>query len=260
MKLSKTFANFMRKHGSTVLAVAASIGVGVTAYEASKATAWVTSDAEEWFIPSKKENTKIELAQTYWKHYIPAAIAGAGTVACIMCANALSKKQIANLTAAYVALGKSYQQMRTSIGSRCTPETHEAIIQDIANDTQKQQEAEKSDEKLLCYEPISKRYFHATAAELMDAFYEMNRDFALTGEVPLNNLYAYLPELDFTPEGDKWGWNYDYMADAWEYYWIDFRYEKRTTDDGREYYYITADQEPIKDFTEDYYETYCKQD
>lgn len=36
----------------------------------------------------------------------------------------------------------------------------------------------------------------------MDAFYNVNRNFALNGEVSLNDFCSFLPGLDFIPEGD----------------------------------------------------------
>ena len=39
MKLTKTCAKFLRKHGGTILAVAASVGVVATAIETGRATA-----------------------------------------------------------------------------------------------------------------------------------------------------------------------------------------------------------------------------
>ena len=115
-----------------------------------------------------------------------------------------------------------------------------------------------AEEKLLCYEPISKRYFHATEVELTDAFYQMNRDFALDGETSMNSLYNYLG-LDYLPEGDTTGWSADYLANEWEYYWIDFRYYKQTTDDGLEVYYVDAFQPPIENYINyDPYADYCE--
>lgn len=103
------------------------------------------------------------------------------------------------------------------------------------------------EDKLLCYEPISKRYFHATEAALLEAFYSLNRDFALNGYASMNDLYNYLG-LDYIPEGDLKGWCADYLAADWEYFWIDFSYLKQKTDDGLEVYYVEAYQEPIDDY------------
>ena len=102
-------------------------------------------------------------------------------------------------------------------------------------------------EKLLCYDPIGKRYFHATEAELLTAFYEANRDFNANGYIALNDVYGYL-NLDFIPELHGRGWSIDYMSEMWDNCWIDFSYAKQQTDDGLEVYYVTAFKEPIEDY------------
>lgn len=239
MKLTKTCARFLRKHGGTILAVAASVGVGLTAYEthkaAVKATTLVTMNKDE---PMSKK----EVVQECWKFYIPAVILGGGTIACILGSNALNKKQIASLTAAYMALGKTYQEYRRQVAERIGSEAETDILE-----KSKVEEPAEEDKQLLCYEPFSNRYFHATEAELYDAFYQVNRDFNLNGEVSINNLYSYLG-LDYLPEKDDVGWCSDYMINEWEYFWIDFVANKQTTDDGLEVYQVYAFQPPIPDY------------
>lgn len=239
MKLTKTCAKFLRKHGGTILAVAASVGVGLTAYETHKAAVKATT----LVVMNKDEPmTKKEVVQECWKFYIPAAVLGGGTIACILGSNTLNKKQIASLTAAYMALGKSYQQYRRQVAERIGSEAEADILE-----KSKVEELAEEDKKLLCYEPFSNRYFHATEAELYDAFYQMNRDFSLNGEVSINNLYSYLG-LDYLPEKDDMGWCSDYMINEWEYFWIDFVANKQTTDDGLEVYQVYAFQPPIPDY------------
>ena len=239
MKLAKTCAKFLRKHGGTILAVAASVGVGLTAYETHKAAVKATT----LVVMNKAEPmSKKEDVQECWKFYIPAAVLGGGTIACILGSNALNKKQIASLTAAYMALGKSYQQYRRQVAERIGSEAEADILE-----KSKVEELAEEDKKLLCYEPFSNRYFHATEAELYDAFYQMNRDFSLNGEVSINNLYSYLG-LDYLPEKDDMGWCSDYMINEWEYFWIDFVANKQTTDDGLEVYQVYAFQPPIPDY------------
>lgn len=231
MKLTKTCAKFLRKHGGTILAVAASVGVVATAIETGRATTKaqhilevdkeLVKFNEDEFGVTEGPPTKKQIVLMCWKAYVPAAILGGGTIACILGSNALNKKQIAGLTAAYM-------------------DTQDVLETPTPAGT--------DEEKLLCYEPISKRYFHATETELMDAFYNVNRNFALNGEVSLNDFYSFLPGLDFTPEGDMLGWCAEYLSNEWEYYWIDFNYARQTTDDGLEVYYVTAFQEPIKEY------------
>lgn len=239
MKLTKTCAKFLCKHGGTILAVAASVGVGLTAYETHKAAVKATT----LVVMNKAEPmSKKEVVQECWKFYIPAAVLGGGTIACILGSNALNKKQIASLTAAYMALGKSYQQYRRQVAERIGSEAEADILE-----KSKVEEPAEEDKKLLCYEPFSNRYFHATEAELYDAFYQVNRDFSLNGEVSINNLYSYLG-LDYLPEKDDMGWCSDYMINEWEYFWIDFVANKQTTDDGLEVYQVYAFQPPIPDY------------
>lgn len=254
MKLTKTCAKFLRKHGGTILAVAASVGVVATAIETGRASTKAQKIIEKNTIAIDCENygkscyTTKQKVLDCWKAYVPAVILGGGTIACILGSNALNKKQIAGLTAAYMALGKTYQTYRQKVIENIGLEKEAEIQEQISEEKLPEVRDKMAEEKLLCYEPISKRYFHATEVELTDAFYHMNRDFVLNGEVSLNDFYSFLPGLDFTPEGDMLGWCAEYLGNEWEYYWIDFNYTRQTTDDGLEVYYVTAFQEPIKEY------------
>lgn len=200
--------------------------------------------------------TKKEVVQECWKFYIPAAVLGGGTIACILGSNALNKKQLASMTAAYMALGKTYQEYRRQVAERWGTDAEKDVWKDAQSVT-KEPTSDMKTEKLLCYEPISKRYFHATEAELTDAFYTINRSFAVDGEVSLNDFYSCLG-LEYLPNGDTTGWSADYLANEWEYYWIDFQYYKQTTDDGLEVYYVDSFQPPIENYIDyDPYAEYC---
>lgn len=252
MKLTKTCAKFLRKHGGTILAVAASVGVVATAIETGRASTKAQKIIEKNTIAIDCENygkscyTTKQKVLDCWKVYVPAAVLGGGTIACILGSNALNKKQLASLTAAYMALGKTYQEYRRQVAEHVGAEQEQEIWKDVYADDEDLAKV-KSEEKLLCYEPISKRYFHATEAVLLEAFYNLNRDFALNGYASMNDLYNYLG-LDYIPEGDLKGWCADYLASEWEYFWIDFIYLKQKTDDGLEVYYVEAYQEPINDY------------
>ena len=240
MKLRKTCARFLRKNGGTLLAIGASVGVVLTAIETGKAT--IKAEKLVELNKDVPEYDMKEKVKDCWQFYIPAAVLGAGTIGCIIGSNMLSRKEIASLSAAYVALGKSYQQYRRQVAERIGSEAEADILE-----KSKVEEPAEEDKQLLCYEPFSNRYFHATEAELYDAFYQTNRDFSLNDEVSINNLYSYLG-LDYLPEKDDVGWCSDYMINEWEYFWIDFVANKQTTDDGLEVYQVYAFQPPIPDY------------
>lgn len=240
MKLTKTCARFLRKNAGTLLAIGASVGVVLTAIETGKAA--IKAEKLVELNKDVPEYDMKEKVKDCWQFYIPAAVLGAGTIGCIIGSNMLSRKEIASLSAAYVALGKSYQQYRRQVAERIGSEAEADILE-----KSKVEEPAEEDKQLLCYEPFSNRYFHATEAELYDAFYQTNRDFSLNGEVSINNLYSYLG-LDYLPEKDDVGWCSDYMINEWEYFWIDFVANKQTTDDGLEVYQVYAFQPPIPDY------------
>lgn len=242
MKLTKTCARFLRKHGGTLLAIGASVGVVLTAIETGKAT--IKAEKLVELNKDVPEYDMKEKVKDCWQFYIPAAVLGAGTIGCIIGSNVLSRKEIASLTAAYMALGKSYQQYRRQVAERVGGKEEKDIL---AAAQRKEEATPASSEKVLCYEPISKRYFHATETELLGAFYETNRDFTENGYVALNDFYGYL-NLDFVPALNDRGWSFDYFAEMWDNYWINFSYVKQHTDDGLEVYYVSAFQEPIEDY------------
>ena len=252
MKLTKTCAKFLRRHGGTILAVLASAGVVATAVETSKATIKAQKLIETNTVSANCGNdsepayTTAQKVRDCWKFYLPAAILGGGTIACILGSNALNRKQIASLTAAYMALGKTYQEYRRQVAANVGAETEKVIWED-AQAFKKEPLETDATEKLLCYDPLSKRYFHATEAELLTAFYEVNHDFSTNGYIALNDFYGYL-NLDFVPELNGYGWSVDYLADMWENYWIDFSYARQQTDDGLEVYYVSAFEKPIEDY------------
>lgn len=256
MKLTKTCAKFLRKHGGTILAVAASIGVVATAIETGRATtkAQHLLEVDEALRKYNEDEqgiveeplTKMGIIKTCWKAYVPAVILGGGTIACILGSNALNKKQIASLTAAYMALGKTYQEYRRQVAERIGSE-QEKDIWDNTKTAVEGNRDESGDVIRLFYDPISKRYFHATMADVMEMAYNFNRKLACDGHVSVNDYYSYLrsEELPFEPKWDDLGWCLDQLIYDWDMYWMDFEYDKQTTDDGLECYYYAPFLEPI---------------
>ena len=92
MKLTKTCAKFLRKHGGTILAVVASVGVVATAIETGRATTKaqhilevdkeLTKFNENEFGVTEEPPTKKQISsRCAGKAYVPAAILGGGTIA-----------------------------------------------------------------------------------------------------------------------------------------------------------------------------------
>lgn len=249
MKLTKTCAKILKKHGGTMLAVAASIGVVLTAVETGKATIKAQKLIEMNTTPEEEYTTKDKVMDCY-KYYIPAAILGAGTIACILGSNALNKKQIASLTAAYMALGKTYQTYRAQVLREIGPEKEEEVRNMAFKDRQDLGKGKFDDSMKLFYEPATKRYFHATMADVIQASYYFNRCLATDGYISVNEWCTYIcsDELPVLPDGDEKGWCVDQLIEDYDVYWMDFEYDVQTTDDGLTCYYLAPYLDPISDY------------
>lgn len=228
MKLMKSCARFLRKHGGTLLAIGASVGVVLTAIETGKAT--IKAEKLVELNKDVPEYDMKEKVKDCWHFYIPAAVLGAGTIGCIIGSNMLSRKEIASLSAAYVALGKSYQQYRRQVAERIGTEEEEKLRMEAAKETKAEdvQRDKDGDVIRLFYEPASKRYFHATMSKVIEASYYFNRELATNGCISVNEWCNYLcaDELTITPEGDQMGWCIDQLIYDWDAYWMDFEYDK----------------------------------
>ena len=240
MKLNKKIFSYISKHGATILSIAAAAGVVLTAVETAKAT----TKAQSLIDMNKAEPmTKKEAVKDCWKFYIPAVIVGTGTIACILGSNVLNKKAQKELMAAYVAVQQTYSAYRRKVAEQLGEEAEKDIHKEAAGEKRD----ETGDVVHLFYEPNAKRYFHATWAQVIEAAYAFNRALSTDGGVSLNDWYSFLKtdELTISPEGDKIGWCIDQLIEDWDYYWMDFEYDKQTTDDGLECYYYAPFIDPV---------------
>lgn len=244
MKLSNKIFGYLKNHGATLLSIAAAAGVVLTAVETAKAT----TKAQSLIDMNKAEPmTKKEVVHDCWKYYIPAAVVGAGTMACILGSNCLNKKTQKELMAAYVAVQQTYSAYRRKVAEQVGKETEKDIHEQTMQEAPK---TEDGDVIRLFYDAASERYFHATMAQVIEAAYMFNKKLTTDGHVSVNEWRDFLgtDELTITPEGDSKGWCIDQLIEDWDYYWMDFEYDKQTTDDGLECYYYAPFLDPVENY------------
>lgn len=236
--MSFDIAKTIKKHSSILLCIFAAGGVAATAV----LTAKETPKAIKLFEQAKDEelstkDTFIAVAPAY----IPAAICGTLTIACIFGANILNKRQQAALASAYVLANESYKAYKNKVIEICGKETHEHIMKELAVeksanthiytpgvfDSGSSLEFEDSEEELhLFFDSFSDRYFESTFSRVLMAELALNRNAQLGMAPSLNDFYALLG-LSMTDEGDSIGWSlYSYG-----YSWIDFNHIKMTLDE-----------------------------
>lgn len=165
----------------------------------------------------------------------------------------MSKHQQAALTSAYALLNDSYNNYKTKLKDLYGEDAHQKIIDAIASEKAKDvyitstgllrnssldfDEHDPNDERLF-YDAFSNRYFESSINRVIQAEYHLNRDFVISGYLPVNHFYEL---LGLTPleSGNAVGWSIDDGL-----CWIDFNHSKVTLDDGLEVLVIDMDWVP----------------
>ncbi len=257
---------YARKYSPVALSCAASAGVVVTAIAAVKATPkavmLIQSDSRKNHDGDPYAYTKKEAFMSAWKCYIPAAVFGVSTIACIMGANTLNGRQQTALTGAYALVQSSYKGYKDKLKELYGEEAHNAIVDSLVKEKCKDitvsasggwydstldfgEEMEPEISRTF-YDSFSQRYFETTIAKVIEAEYHLNRNFMFKGVIPLNEFYEFLG-LEKTDLGDAVGWS----SCNGDIYWIDFNHHRITLEDGMEIYVIDMVFEPTADWMED---------
>lgn len=250
--LSKTGC-FIKKNIATILTGIGTVGVVITAVSAIKATPKALYSIEE---AEKEKGDKLsnkEKIITTTHIYLPTIIIGVSTIACILGANVLNKKQQASLISAYALLQKSYNEYRDKVDELY--ENSSIVDKEIAKDVyDNTKPSVSSDEKCLFYDMFSKRYFESDKVDVIAAEYHFNRNFTLRGYATLNELYEFLG-VDKIDGGDSIGWSIDAGLAFYGYSWIDFEHDFVTTDDGMEVCLISMPFAPTSDYLDGWLRT-----
>lgn len=247
---------YLKRSSPTILTCLGAIGVVATSVLAVKATpkavdiirAYEGIDHEgNYYAP-----TKLEVIKSCWKCYIPAALVGLSTIACIFGANVLNKRNQASLASAYALLSESYQQYRKAAKAVYGEDADSKIKAQMAKDTYVSADGysvysadmDLENERILCYDLFSKRYFTSTMAAVLNAQYHINRNLQLRGSVSINEFYEFLG-IDKIENGDDIGWSIDeFIEDG--IMWLDFDNRHTVLDDGLECCIISTLLNPNK--------------
>jgi hypothetical protein len=238
---------FVKRNSSTILTCVGGVGVVATSIMAVKATPKAMRLLEEAKQEKGEDLTKLEIVQVAGPAYIPAALVGVSTIACIFGANALNKQQQASLMSAYALLDNSYKDYKNKVNELYGEGANDEITGAIAKDKY-DEDAEKPEEgKELFYDEFSGRYFHAHKDVVKEAEFQLNRDLSRHGGVYLNEYFEVLglPETDY---GDYLGWSTFQLVEMYWESWLDFHVFKVVMDDGLECNVISMPAEPIPDF------------
>ena len=233
---------FFEKNSSTILSCIGAVGVVFTAVLTAKAAVKASKILEEAEEDKGAKLTAVETVKVAGLSYIPAAVVGASTIACIFGANILNKRKQASLASAYALINSSYKEYKSKLKELYGEEAHNNIVDSIAVEKCSEirisdvnlasvysQDIESDTEPRLFYDEYSGRYFETTIEKVLLAEYYLNREYISKGFASLNEFYELLG-LETTDYGETVAW--DICSDN---YWIDFNHRKTFIGDSDDF-------------------------
>lgn len=199
----------------TGLGVAGMITTTILAVSATPKALDLIAEAED----KKAENehndhlTKLETVKAAWKPYIPAAITGVTSIACLIGANSVHSKQNAALATAYnlsaTALAEYKQKVIETVGEK----KEQTIREKLAKEHIEKEPANPStiivsgNGKTRCFDTITKRRFVSDIETIKRIVNELNRRMVSGDDYISLNEFYYALDLDGVSIGDDLGWN-----------------------------------------------------
>jgi hypothetical protein len=229
----------------SLLSAAGVAGVVTTAILASKATRQATlKTAEiqnrELTMPETKE-----LVSLYWKLYIPTAVSGAATIACIIGANQIGLRRNAALLGAYTLADTAFREYKdevlAQIGAAKERKVHDEVVkkQIDANPVGDKQVVITGGGDQLCYESLTGRYFKSDIETIRQAANMVHHSVLTNMYASLNEFFELLG-LGTTALGEELGWNIDVIPEI--------IFTTHLADDGRPCLAVGFAHLPRKDY------------
>ena len=217
-EITKSFLSLktaIKKHSPEILTGIGIAGMITTTVMAVRATpkALILIEERKEEIGAEKLEA-MDMVKTTWACYIPAAITGTLSVACLIGASSVNARRNAALATAYTlseSALKDYQgKVIEMFGEKKNEEVKDAVAKDKVEKnpvvTREVIITEKGN--TLCYDAISGRYFKSDIEKIKKAECELNRQMLDDMYVSLNDFY-YEIGLDSVKLGDELGWNVD---------------------------------------------------
>lgn len=216
------FARFLKnaemtiaKHSPEILTGIGIAGMITTTVLAVKATPKALRLIEEKKQEENVDNlTAGETIKATWKCYIPAAVTGIASTACLIGASTVSARRTAALATAYklseTALTEYREKVVETVGEKKEQIIREKIDKDRVenNPVSTREVIITAKGNTLCYDAISGRYFKSDIDQIKKSINILNRRLLTEMYISLNELYDEL-DLDHIGVGNDLGWNID---------------------------------------------------
>ena len=215
-KVARNVRVSVTKHSPEIL-----LGVGIAGMVTTTVLAVRATPKALQLIEQKKYEldtdtlTPMDTIKATWKCYIPAAVSGVTSVACLIGSNSVNAKRNAALATAYKLSESAFTQYRDKVVETIGEKKERAVRDKISEEQIKNNPVTNTEiivtgkGQTLFFEPLSSRYFYSSIEKIRRAENEIDHRM-LTNPfddgVTLNDFYEEIG-LPTTATGDMLGWN-----------------------------------------------------
>lgn len=235
-KMVQNLTQVISKNSPTLLTGLGVAGLVTTTVLAVKATPKALQILEERKEEELEINedfkcfTRYGVIKEVWKCYIPAAIMGGVTIACMIGANSISLKRNAALAGVYSLTERTLREYQSKVVETLGEKKAKDIKDEVYKDRLKKNPVDESEVimsgkgETLCYDAISGRYFKSDIETIRRVQNDLNRDLIHEMWLTLNDVY-YALGLPPVKMGEHLGWAINESL-------IDIKFSSQLTEKG----------------------------
>lgn len=238
---------FLKKNSSTILTILGATGVVATAVLTAKAVPKAEELKTEAYNKKGDALTTAEKIKASWTAYIPAAITGASTIACIFGINYLSMKNQASIMSAYALLDNAFKEYRDKANDVYGEDADKNIRKEIVKAKMTDGTEILPENALIFYDQQSMRFFESTMDIVRKAEHDFLEVFHNRGYACLNEYYDMLgiPRMNY---GYQMGWFDLENNDPYNCHELEFEYEEAVATDGSKCWIISTNMPASYDY------------
>lgn len=200
------------KHSPEILTGIGIAGMITTTVMAVKATPKALSLIEE---NEKDDLEPIDVVKVTWKCYIPAAITGGLSIACLVGASSVNLRRNAALATAYTLSESTLRDYQKKVVETIGEKKEQSVRDAVAKEKIEQTPVHTKEVILtgrgesLCYDSVSGRYFKSDMETIKKAENELDARLRNEMYVSLNEFYYEIGLEPLRVIGEDLGWNID---------------------------------------------------
>lgn len=217
-KVNKFISNVqsaLSKHSPEILLGIGIAGMITTTVLAVKATPKAIKNIEAEKKKQQVDKLKPkDVVKATWKCYIPAAVTGATSTACLIGANSAHVRRNAALATAYKLSETAFTEYKDKVIETVGERKEKAIKDEVAKNKVERDPVQNNEVivtdkgRTLCYDGVFGRYFYSDRDAIQRAINNANRRIVAQMYISLNEFYSELG-LEPIKVGNDIGWNID---------------------------------------------------